>query len=60
MKKYVIVEWPESQLLMNHEKFCECHLINDEQGMEEFGSCAFFCPEDVFNDVFKPVEDETS
>ena len=29
MKKYILVEWPESQELMEHERFNECLLIQD-------------------------------
>jgi hypothetical protein len=43
---YVVVTWPASQELMDKEWFEEeCHLINDEGGLFEFGSCAFFVPE---------------
>ena len=56
MKKYVIIQWPDSQQLMDHERFSECHLINSERGIEEFDSCAFFVPEDLFEEVFKPEE----
>ena len=40
---YTIVEWPDSQELMNEEGFEEnCYLVNDAKGIEEFGYCAYF------------------
>ena len=40
---YVVVEWPDSQELVNEEGFEEnCYLVNDARGVEEFGSCAYF------------------
>jgi hypothetical protein len=44
MKKYVIITWPESQNLMLYDWFNKCHLINDEKGLEEYGSSAYFVP----------------
>ena len=44
--KYVVVTWPEIQFYMNREGFNEnAYLINDEKGMEEFGSSAYFVNE---------------
>lgn len=40
---YTVVTWPDSQELMDKEGFNEnCYLINDDKGMEEFGSSAYF------------------
>lgn len=40
---FVVVEWPESQLLFDKEGFREnAYLVNDEVGMETFGSAAYF------------------
>jgi hypothetical protein len=48
MEKYVVVCWPESQMLMEHPDFkTRCYLINDEQGLEDFGSSAYFVPVDM-------------
>lgn len=44
MKKYVIITWPESQDLMEKKWWNECHLINDEHGLDKYGSSAFFVP----------------
>ena len=44
--KYVVVTWPDSQLLMEHRGFSKnCFLINDENGLETFGSSAYFVDE---------------
>ena len=29
MQKYILVEWPESQMLMEHQRFNECLLVQD-------------------------------
>lgn len=40
---YVVVQWPEIQEIMTIEGFDEhSYLINDEKGMEDFGSSAYF------------------
>lgn len=40
---YTVVTWPDSQELMDKEGFnAHCYLINDDKGMEEFGSSAYF------------------
>ena len=46
MEKYVVVRWPESQELMDEKGF-ESHSypINDDQGLEDFGSQAYFVDE---------------
>jgi len=41
-EKFVIVCWPDSQLLMDKEGFEEnCCLINDDPLLEEYGSSAY-------------------
>lgn len=43
MDKYIVVQWPEIQELMEIEGFRDnSYLINDEKGLEEFGSSAYF------------------
>ena len=43
MTTYTVVMWPEVQLLMDIEGFNEhSYLINDEQGLNDFGSSAYF------------------
>ena len=40
---YAVVTWPDIQFYMGHEGFEEnAYLINDEKGMLEFGSSAYF------------------
>ena len=40
---YIVVTWPEIQELMEEEGFKEhSYLINDDKGMEDFGSSAYF------------------
>ena len=52
MEKYVVVRWPESQELMDERGFeSHCYLISDEQGLEDFGSQAYFVEEDWYNRV---------
>ena len=46
MEKYVAVSWPESQELMDKEGFeSHSYLINDDRGLEDFGSQAYFVDE---------------
>ena len=43
MTTYTVVTWPEVQLLLDLEGFKEhSYLINDEQGLNDFGSSAYF------------------
>lgn len=44
MKKYILVQWPECQELMDHIRFNECILVEDN---------AYMCPEDLYEKVFK-------
>jgi hypothetical protein len=46
--KYKIVTWPESQNYIGHP---EAELINDEEGLDMFGSSAYVIPKDV-----KPID----
>jgi hypothetical protein len=46
---YVIVCWPESQMIMEKEGFYEnCSLINSERGLEEYGSSAYLVDKDWY------------
>lgn len=45
---YVLVTWPESQLLMEYEWFDECILINEEKEIDLFGPSAYYVPEDLY------------
>lgn len=53
MENYVLIQWPESQLLMEQEWFDECILMNDEKHLEEIGSSAYFVPEERFISLIK-------
>lgn len=40
---YIVVTWPDVQELMEVEGFRKnSYLINDEKGMDDFGSSAYF------------------
>lgn len=40
---YIVIQWPEVQAYMNIFGFREnSYLINDDKGMEDFGSSAYF------------------
>ena len=49
---YILVQWPESQMLMEHERFHECLLVQDIDGHDEVGSSAYMCPEVLYNELF--------
>ena len=57
-KKYVIIQWPESQALMSEKGFREhsC-LINDEPLIDEVGSSAYFVEEDWLKKQHTNTED---
>lgn len=47
MDKYIVVTWPDIQTYMDKEGFeNNAHLINDEKGIELFGSSAYFINEE--------------
>lgn len=51
--KYILVQWPESQMLMEHERFHECLLVQDIEGHDEIGSSAYMCPEDLYKKIYE-------
>lgn len=51
MNNYVVVCWPESQMLMDTPWFDECELINTEKGIEKFGSSAYLIPEERWEEL---------
>ena len=53
--KYVLVTWPESQLLMEFEWFNECILMNEESHLTEIGSSAYFVPENLYDEFLKKM-----
>ena len=55
---YVLVQWPESQMLMDNPRFNEClfvdYLEGDYlEGHEDPGSSAYMCPKDLYDEIFK-------
>lgn len=48
MEKYILVTWPESQMLMEQDWFDECILMNDVNHLDDVGSSAYFVPEERF------------
>lgn len=47
MEKYIVVQWPDIQTYMDKEGFEDnAYLINDERGIELFGSSAYFINEE--------------
>ena len=54
---YVVIGWPDIQQYMDIPGFEEnSYLVNDEKGMEDFGSSAYFVDEDWLESIGK--EDE--
>ena len=54
---YVVVTWPDSQYLMELEDFKNhSYLINDDQGMQDFGSSAYFVEKNWLNKVQSEFE----
>lgn len=45
---YVLVTWPESQLLMEYEWFDHCILINEAKQIELVGPSAYLVPEHLY------------
>ena len=50
MEKYIVVTWPDIQYLMDKEGFEDnAFLINDDKGLDRFGSSAYFVEESWLN-----------
>lgn len=48
--KYIMIMWPESQMLMELPEWEDhCYLVNDDKGLDKFGSAAYFVEEDWYN-----------
>lgn len=52
MEKYILVQYPESQMLMEHQRFNECLFVQDIDNHNEVGSSAYMCPEDLYEQIF--------
>jgi hypothetical protein len=57
-ERYVVVEWPESQLFMDGHKD-DIHLINDDSGRSRFGNAAYFVEEGLYEKVRAEFEKES-
>ena len=51
MEKFILISWPESQILMEQEWFDECILMNDENHLENIGSSAYFVPKERMKEL---------
>lgn len=50
--KFILVEWPETQNLMDHEGFEEnACLANDDYFLKTYGSSAYFVNEEWLKEV---------
>ncbi len=58
MDKYILVQWPESQEIMDHPRFSECLLVQDIDGHIEVGSSAYMVPEDLYHEMSKEKSKE--
>lgn len=53
-ERFIIVPWPEIQEFMDKRGFDgHSYLINDDKGMEEYGSSAYFVEEDWYNRMIR-------
>ena len=52
--KYIIVVYPDNIEVMNHPRFNECMEVTEWKWTCEFGSDAYFVPEDLYNEIYKP------
>lgn len=52
MEKYILVEYPESQILMEHDGFNECLFIQNVDGHKKVGISTYMCPEDLYEKIF--------
>lgn len=52
MKKYILVTWPDSQMLLDQKRFNECLFVQDLDGHDSVGSSSYMCPEDLYKKIF--------
>ena len=49
-ERYIVVMWPEVQSLQDLDGFNDhAYLINDDKGLDDFGSSAYFVEEEWYN-----------
>lgn len=53
MEKYVLVQWPESQRLMESNRFNECLFVENIDGHDDVGSSAYMCPKNLYDELFQ-------
>jgi len=51
-EKYILVTWPDSQLLFEHKRFFDCLFVDNVEGHKDVGSSAYMCPEDLYYEIF--------
>ena len=51
MDEYILITWPDSQVLMDYEWFDECILMNDEKHLDNIGSSAYFIPKNRLQEL---------
>lgn len=47
LTKYVLIEWPDCQYLVNSNRFNECYLVDGN---------AYMCPEDLWEDIKNKIK----
>lgn len=50
---YVLVQWPNSQILMEHPNFNKCLFVDNIEGHDSVGSSAYMCPIEIYENIFK-------
>lgn len=50
---YVLVQWPESQILTEHSRFNECLFVENIEGHNDVGSSAYMCPINIYKEIFE-------
>lgn len=59
MKKYVVIRWPESQLIFPKPWFeTEAFEINCDNGFAAFGPHSYFIPEERYKELFNIKKEE--
>lgn len=51
MENFVLVQWPESQIFMDHPRFNECYLLQAGPNQEYLDS-AYFIPQDIYDEMY--------
>jgi hypothetical protein len=50
LKKYILVQWPYSQIFMDHPRFNECYLLQASDNQQHYDA-AYFIPEDLYEEL---------